>query len=229
MSHIEFGLTDEAVQRAEAAIDYALAIKTEDDIVMDLSETWPGESEAEDFRLPYDEADGDARSIEADRDRSVDEIDNAEARHDRCYSLLVIVTQVIDDVITISYSSERRNDRDYHSVQLLQIPSHPPFLIFVPSETTEKGYRLCIPKYLKPETYSCTSRLWILEQLEIGDDINQPDTGRAEDFSVAVSTGGSFQAQLGQCRTSYALRAKTRLLGLTPPPMGKAARLLLTK
>ena len=86
-------------------------------------------------------------------------------RRDDADLKLKFVDEVIVFGLAISYDSERGEDHMPYSVQIYQEPHCSPFIVFAPSCTSEKRYKVRVPRCLIPEAYSWTPRLWILEPL----------------------------------------------------------------
>ena len=226
---IDFGLADDFRQGLEDAVEWALAIDLENDIGPDMREIWEDEDGDEDQQNKSGQDLYGEELEEYDEEMGIGTNYTARETQNWHKTLLKFVDDVIVTGLAISYDSERGEMKVPYSVQIYEDPHCLSFIVFAPSWTSEKGYSLCVPKCLLPESYSWTSRLWVVEQLE--DPLRHDQSVLVGGKNYVESLGSDFPRSTNESppMSSYALRAKTRLIGVTPVPNGKMKRALIAK
>ena len=226
---IDFGLGDDFKQNLEDAVEWAFSIDIENDICPDMQETWEDENEdggQENQSPPRDHSDD---INEYDQETNIGTTYTTRETQNWHKILLELADEVIVTGLAISYESERGEANVPYSIQVYEEPHCSPFIVFAPSWTSERRYNLCIPKSLRSESYSWTSRLWILEQLDAPLQEGRIALAGAENFVESSVPIVSESAKKSPPMKSYALQSKTRLVGITPAPRGKMARALIAK
>ncbi len=226
---IDFGLAEDVRQGLEDAVEWAFAIDIEDDIGPDIREIWEDE-DGDEYREKKSGQDLYGEELEEyDEEMDVGTAYNARETQNWHKILLKFVDEVIVTGLAISYDSERGETKVPYSVQIYEDPHCSPFIVFTPSWTSEKRYGLCVPKCLLPESYSWTSRLWIIEQFEASPQADQTVPVGSENLvESSISSVPKPVKQLPPIR-SYALQAKTRLVGSAPVPSGEMRRAIIAK
>lgn len=224
---MDFGLGDDVREDIEDAVEWAFTIDLDHDIGPDMGEIWEDEDEG----LENESQPTDHDEVEDEYDKETDVGATYTARETENYhkTLLRFVDEVIVTGLAISYESEHGEENVPYSVQIYEGPQCSPFVIYAPSWTSERRYSLCIPKCLLPESYNWTSRLWVLEQLEAPPQGGATMLAKADD--CVESSGTRLSGNTGELPSmiSYALKAKTRLVGITPAPRGQVKRGLIAK
>lgn len=224
---VDFGLKDDFRQNLEDAVEWASAIDLENDIDPDMQEIWEDEDEDESEENKSRETAHRKEVDEYDEETNISATYTTRETQDWHRVLLTLVDEIIVTGLAISYGSERGEENVPYSVQIYEEPHCSPFLVFAPSWTSERRYDLCVPKCLLPETYSWTSRLWILEQLGARLQEGQTALAGAEEDVESWISGVPESTSESPPMKSYALQAKTRLVGITPAPRGRMERALI--
>ena len=229
---IDFGLGDDVRQNLEDAVDWAFSIDLENDIGPDIREMWGDDTKDEGEENDSISSDHGKHVYDYDEDLDSGTTYTAQETQNWHKTLLKLVDELIVTGLAISYDSERGEENVPYSIQIYKEPPHgSPFLVFVPEWTSERRHHLCVPKCLLPESYSWMSRLWILEPLEAPDREYRTTLAGADD-SVGSSSvprvAGDTEASRPRVK-SYALQAKTRLVGITSAPRGEMRRALIAK
>lgn len=226
---VDFGLENQFRQDVEDAVDWAFSINIGNDIGPDMRETWGDEDEDEGRENESQPTDRGEELYNYDEEMTSEATNTALEKQKWYRILLQVVDEVIVTGLAISYESERGEENVPYSIQIYKDPHCSPFVVFAPSWTSERGYSLCIPKCLVPECYSWTSRLWVLEQLEAPLQESQIAMAAAEKSIGSSSPRATESANKSPPMKSYALQAKTRLVGITSAPRGKMTRALIAK
>lgn len=224
---VDFGLEDGFRQNLEDAVEWALTIDLENDIGPNMQEMWEDEDEDESQENKSRQTAHAEEVDEYDEETNIGPTDTTRETQNWHRILLTLVDEIIVTGLAISYESERNEENVPYSVQIYEEPHCSPFLVFAPSRTPERRYDLCVPKCLLPESYSWTSRLWILEQL--GPCLQEGQTALLGAEKEIESWAPGFPKSTSESppMKSYALQAKTRLVGITPAPRGRMERALI--
>ena len=222
---VDFGLGDDVRQNLEDAVEWAFSIDIEDDIGPDMQDIWEDEGEDGGQENEIRPTDHREEIFEDDEATNQDIHYTAQETQNWHKILLDFVDEVIVTGLALSYDSDRGAGSVPYSVQIYQEPNRPPFVVFAPSRTSERRHDLCIPKCLLSESYSWTSRLWILERLDapLHEDGSAPPAGAGHRAESPVFQSANESPPM----RSYALQAKTRLVGITAAPRGKITRALI--